>query len=246
MQNTSMIEIPPRSPWPKNFPRVEIVADTPVVQGHTAYLRAKQGDIEAALRLVRDLLGDNLILHLRKTHQADDPLLTAVQAVEGISVNVIPQAMAAWLARKTGFSLEDSLVQLNKVSHTKSSGWHRLANQALFGGEVIPQKRYLLLDDFIGQGGTLANLRAFIEANGGCVVGAAALTGKAYSSILALTNETLIMLRSKHGHFENEWRKRFGFGFDCLTESEARYLLRAEDADTIRNRLAAAAQKSGT
>ena len=43
-----------------------------------------------------------------------------------------------------------------------------------------------------------------------------------------------------------KWRKRFGFGFDCLTESEARYLLRAEDADTIRNRLAAAAQKSGT
>ncbi len=40
------------------------------------------------------------------------------------------------------------------------------------------------------------------------------------------------------------WRERFGFGFEFLTEFEARYLLRAENADTIRNRLAAAEQES--
>jgi hypothetical protein len=237
---------PKRQPWPPHFPPVEIVADTPVVQGHPDYPDAKQGDIEAALRLVRNTLSDDQIRRLREVYQADVPLLAAIQAVEGVSVNVIPQAMAAWLAAKTGFALDDSLVQINKVGHTKSSGWHRLANQALFGGDVAQGRNYLLLDDFIGQGGTLANMRAFIESKGGRVVGAIALTGKAYSSILALTDETLIALRAKHGNLENEWRERFGFGFDGLTESEARYLLKAEDADTIRNRLAAAAQESRT
>ena len=141
--------------------------------------------------------------------------------------------------------MENSLVQINRVGHTKSSGWHRLAHQAQFDGDVQPGRAYLLVDDFIGQGGTFANLRAFIEGRGGRVIGALALTGKAYSSRLALTNETLNALKVKYGNFESWWREQFGFDFDALTESEGRYLLRAEDADTIRNRLAEAKQKSG-
>ena len=38
------------------------------------------------------------------------------------------------------------------------------------------------------------------------------------------------------------WKERFGYGFDCLTHSEARYLERAEDADSIRERLLEARQ----
>jgi hypothetical protein len=50
----------------------------------------------------------------------------------------------------------------------------------------------------------------------------------------------------KHGDdLETWWRAEFGFGFDALTESEARYLLRAEDADTIRRRLAEAEHEGG-
>ena len=97
----------------------------------------------------------------------------------------------------------------------------------------------------LGRAGHWRFCRRFIEAQGGHVTGAIALTGKAYSSILALTNDTLKALRARHGLLEHWWRERFGFGFDGLTESEARYLLRAEDADTIRNRLAAAAQTGG-
>ena len=92
--------------------------------------------------------------------------------------------MVARLAQQTGFEMESSLVQINRVGHTKSTGWHRIVYQALFDGEVKTGKAYLLMDDFIGQGGTLANLRAFIETKGGRVVGAVALTGKAYSSTL--------------------------------------------------------------
>ena len=101
-----------------------------------------------------------------------------------------------------------------------------------------------MVDDFIGQGGTLANLRGWIEHQGGRVVGAVALTGKPYSAKLNSSGEQLYELRQKHGpDFEKWWQKCFGHSFDCLTQSEARYLARSPDVDTIRNRLAAAQQE---
>jgi hypothetical protein len=36
---------------------------------------------------------------------------------------------------------------------------------------------------------------------------------------------------------------RFGFGYDCLTSSEARYLIRTPSADRIRDRIIAAVEK---
>ena len=48
-----------------------------------------------------------------------------------------------------------------------------------------------------------------------------------------------MLLRDKHVQLENWWLEYFGFDFSCLTESEARYLIRSSDADTIRNRILA-------
>ena len=77
-----------------------------------------------------------------------------------------------------------------------------------------------------------------IEVNGGKVIGATVLTGKPYSSVLEPTSEQLAALRAKHGQeLENWWQERFGYGFDCLTQSEARYLERSPDADRVRNRI---------
>lgn len=235
---------PDRAPWTTTaLKTVDIIADTRAVQGHPVYPAAKQGDPDAALQLVSSVLDAGLLDRLQEQYGESRPLLAGVHAIEGAGVNAIPPAMVAWLASRLGFEMENSLVQINRVGHTKSSGWHRLAYQALFDGEVRAGRAYLLVDDFIGQGGTLANFRGFIEARGGRVVGALVLTGKRYSSILALTDETLKALRIKHGNLEPWWREQFGFGFDALTESEARYLIRAEDADTIRNRLVEAQQK---
>jgi len=50
-------------------------------------------------------------------------------------------------------------------------------------------------------------------------------------------------LREKHGtELETWWQENFGHAFDCLTQSEARYLARSPDADTIRDRIAQAKQ----
>ena len=50
----------------------------------------------------------------------------------------------------------------------------------------MKEPEYFLVDDFIGQGGTLTNLRGFVESHGAKVIGATALTGKGYSAKLSL------------------------------------------------------------
>ena len=130
-------------------------------------------------------------------------------------------------------------MQANIVGHTGADGYARLARQPAFEGQVHPDADYVIVDDFVGMGGTLANLRGHIESKGGRVLGAVALTGKPYSAKLTLDEKTLQELRQKHGQdLEQWWQDRFGHTFDRLTQSEARYLARSPDADTIRARVA--------
>jgi hypothetical protein len=71
------------------------------------------------------------------------------------------------------------------------------------------------------------------------------LSGQGHSAKLALAGATLSVLRAKHGSELEDWfRKTFGYGLDRLTESEARYLARAESVDAIRNRLAQARRQA--
>ena len=60
---------------------------------------------------------------------------------------------------------------------------------------------------------------------------------------LAVIEAQLTALRTKHGQdLEDWWIDRFGHTFDCLTQSEARYLERTKNADTVRDRIIAAEQ----
>lgn len=82
-----------------------------------------------------------------------------------------------------------------------------------------------------------------MESNGGRVLGAVTLTGKPYSARLAPDPKLIEALRAKHGKaLEDWWQEQFGYGLDCLTQSEARYLERVADADAIRARLLEARQ----
>jgi hypothetical protein len=98
---------------------------------------------------------------------------------------------------------------------------------------VEPGRAYVLVDDFIGQGGTLANLRGHIIAGGGRVLGATVLTGNTSSALLRLEPGRLQEVRNKHGSIEPWWQKYFGFGFDCLTHAEAGFLLGHDDSIAV-------------
>lgn len=62
--------------------------------------------------------------------------------------------------------------------------------------------------------------------------------------MLSLQDTTIYELREKHGtYLEAWWSATFGFGYDCLTNAEAGYLLRTPTADRIRNRITAKIEK---
>ncbi|MEY2631908.1 MAG: hypothetical protein RIR00_562 [Pseudomonadota bacterium] len=232
----------PRVPWPEDFPSVAIHAAESRVKKHPAYTAAKAGNAAASLTLVGEVADDRLVMAL-SVYRDRDPLILPVHGLEGVSLNTIPLALGVSVAKRLGYDLDTSIVQTTKAGHTGAVGWWRLRSPALFGGTVESGRSYILIDDFIGMGGTYANLRGYIETKGGIVLCAQSLTGQPRSAVLTLQLKTLEALRGKHGTLEPWWQAEFGYGFDALTESEALYLLRTEDANTIRRRLAAAAIK---
>ena len=242
------MKLPPRVAW-RDFPDAVLLADETRTKRHPAYSAAKAGDTAAATNLVHALVDETGISAVRRllgTVEAVQPLLVSAHAYERDGFNAIPAALARLLSERLGAPFDTVVVQTNVVGHTGASGYGRLARQAVFGGEVEQDREYVMVDDFIGQGGTLANLRGWIEKQGGTVVGAVGLTGKPYSAKLNPSEEQLHELQQKHGpDFEKWWREHFSHAFDCLTQSEARYLARSPDADTIRDRLAAAECEGG-
>lgn len=228
-----------RTEW-GDFPDVVIHADESVVKKHPTYKAAKEGNADAAETLVYETVPIGALEKIGAVLGEKRPCLLAVHAYETEGVNAIPKILARFLAKVIDLPVSEGIVQINRVTHTGASGYHRLARPALFDGEVR-EEEYYLVDDFIGQGGTLANLKGFVESQGGTVIGATTLTGKAYSAKLRLEEETLQILREKHGtELEKWWVDTFGYSFERLTESEARYLIRADDAVSIGDRIIAA------
>lgn len=251
----SDIEFVFRSLWPGLFPKpfrkplfdfpdVVIHAGETAVKKHPLYGAAKLGDEEAASELINDTFNPEVIEALRTLLHGKRPTLISAHAMEGEGVNAIPEALAEKIAEKLELKVDSGIIQTNTVGHTGADGFGRLARQPLFDGDVIEGQEYLIVDDFIGMGGTIANLKGYIELNGGVVIGATTLTGKPYSAKIAPDRNTLQELRDKHGkELEDWWKERFVHTFDCLTQSEARYLLKTENADRVRNKIAEAEQE---
>jgi adenine/guanine phosphoribosyltransferase-like PRPP-binding protein len=231
-----------RYPW-KKFPPLIIHAEESDVKKHPAYPAAKAGDPASAFNLVSQMISDICLSQLCQLFSEKNPVLVSAHAVETSGVNAIPQAMAEYLGKKLRWPVESSIVQTNVVGHTGADGFSRLARQAEFDGRVSKNAWYILVDDFIGQGGTLANLRGFLLHNRAQVIGGTVLTGKPYSANLSSDEQQIIHLREKHGtELESWWSNHFGFGYDCLTRSEARYLLNTPAAQRIRNKIAQASE----
>lgn len=228
---------PPRTAWGV-FPDVLIFSKEMEVKRHPDYVEAKAGDADAATRLVQDLVTQENVDTFSGLIDGKQPLLVAVHALEKQGINEIPVALCTFLADRLGLPVDSHIIQANVVGHTSADGFTRLAKQAVFDGKVQSGQDYVIIDDFVGQGGTLANLKGYIESNGGKVLGSAVLTGRPYSAKLRPDDLRIKELRGKHGQIETWWHDQFGFSFNELTESEARYLCNTKDADTIRNRVA--------
>lgn len=151
--------------------------------------------------------------------------------------------MAQILADALGITADaGEIVQTNKVGHTRARAFQRLVTPAEFGGRVESGRHYVLVDDHVGLGGTLASLKGYVETRGGKVLAMTTLTESREAARISLRPETLIMLRERHGkNLDTLWRSQFGYGIDCLTEVEGQILCRQESTAAIEDFLAKAA-----
>ena len=232
----------PRTPWAEDFPAVAIHQTVDRRDAHPGYAAAKAGDAEAAWVLAGDLLSAPVVGELRSTINVagGDPILLPITALETTGFNAIPDAMARILARDLGCRLSSGeIVQSNRVGHTRAKAFNRIVTPATFVGQVESGGLYVLIDDHVGLGGTLANLKGHIETHGGRIVAMTTLTESRDSRQIALRRQTLDMLWERHGDtLDTLWRKQLGHGLECLTNVEGGILCRELSVDAIRDRMA--------
>ena len=212
------------------------------------YPAAKAGEAPAAFRLVQRLLKPETIAAVAACFRpTPDTRIVPVHAEEQGGRNKIPLMLAHLLADGLGSNpVETGIVQSSRAHRTGSNANHRLAFPPAFDGAVQPGCCYILVDDTLTQGGTLAALRGHIENRGGRVLGVVVMSAKHYSLPLAPTPQTLAALHAKHGDALNTyWKQEFHYELDRLTQSEAAHLCAAADLDTIRNRIAQARLAAG-
>nr|WP_298166485.1 LPD38 domain-containing protein [uncultured Pseudomonas sp.] len=233
-----------RRGWSEAFPDTVLAHPLSFLNNHPDYPAAKAGDDAAALRLARDAVTPEFVEQARALiPEGSKPRIVPVLAREGAGDNRIPLMVAKVLAKRLGLQVDTKPIQAEKVGRTQANALERIANQPTFAGEVATGD-FLIIDDTLTQGGTLAQLKTHIEDNGGRVLAALALTGKNYSRKLAIDPSTLAEVRGKYGDIEPWWRDTFGYGFEGLTQSEARTLLTFDKGqlspEQLRDRLAAA------
>lgn len=212
-----------------------IYAEIEKVKSHNNYDAAKAGSFEDSVLLAHHFMNNKTID--TNLSALTSPIILPIMAEEKMGKNAIPLGMADVIREATGWNVSDSIYQTNKAGHTGATGWHRIATPAIFMGDVVKGAPYLVVDDFIGMGGTAANIKAFIENAGAKVIGYEMLTGKPESATLYLRNETLLALREKYENLESWFIENVGFGYEGLTESEARYILRTKSAERVRNQI---------
>ena len=230
-------------PWAKDFPDIYGHTSTAAIKNHPDYIEAKAGNSESAARLVSDLIKVDRAKALGK--QYPNAMLVSAHAEEESGRNKLPEGLARAISSITGLPIDESIVQTNRSQHTKKNAAQRVLSRAVFDGEVISGQEYILIDDVATTGGTLAELRHYIENEGGKVVAISSLSYARGSGKVALQSSTLKTLKERFNQSDLEQLLQdynVAGKLEALSESEGRYLLKFKSIDSIRDRFFAERQ----
>ncbi|MBR1921678.1 MAG: hypothetical protein IJ829_06720 [Kiritimatiellae bacterium] len=239
-------------PWPEDFPKVMLQTTLANIKQKWPELhtQAKAGSREAALELVRNVLGEERVGNkanpkwekLRALADAHpDAIVVPVHAEEATGRNKIPMTYARMIEKIAGLRVEPSIVQSVRAHHTGANAVERMTRRAAFDGPVQVGAEYILVDDHVTQGGTLNELRKYIQSHGGKVVAVTTLTASQFSDTISISRDAIQGLYAKYGSSIDEELQQAGIanGVAELTQSQARELRKLR-ADTLRDRLAQA------
>lgn len=157
------------------LPDVILAGKLGQLKGDADYRAAKAGEVEAAVRLVQRAVTDSLIGKLK---HIQNPLVVGVISIESSGENAIPQAAEAIIAHRLGGEWDDEIVQSSAPMRTEQDGLGRIFFRPVFNGAVTPNRNYILVDDTLTQGATMAALSRHIAEAGGYVAALVALSGK--------------------------------------------------------------------
>ena len=162
-------------------------------------------------------------------------MVVAPSVSPGNENNALATGYAAFIARTLQIEHCLTVRQVKTAKRDKSDAWQRLANPCSYTGGV-PQQDFILVDDVYTLGGTLADLRSFIESQGGRVIAMSTIAANSGTNApVAIQPATKRALVRTFGETLDEfWFEEFGYDSSCFTEREARHLLIAGPLDHIR------------
>ena len=230
--------IPRLNGFPNGLQAQFLFRNDQALKAHAAYAAAKAGNADAALTLVLDLAVS--WLYAQRSSFATGCIFVAPHAQEAAGDNAIPQTLAGVCAAIYGGVADTDIVQSDRVYHTGADPIERMATRAQFVGQVHPRGKYVLVDDVLTLGGTLAELSNWIVQGDGEVVGVVLLVHAGRELALCPTLKFVRLLHERHGH---EFFKTFGIQPAALSANEANYLVGFRSTNEIRNRLATAQQE---
>lgn len=160
--------LPPTASWREGVDKVTVHTSLKHVKQKYGDLhaKAKAGDEIAAIDLVNSIVKEDRIKSIVEQHP--NAIVAYVHAEEATGRNRLPAAYALYLERE-GLSLSD-IVQTNRPGHTGTDKTGRFFRRARFNGEVKDGVEYIIVDDHVTMGGTLRDMKDYIESRGGKVV----------------------------------------------------------------------------
>lgn len=233
------LSIPSQSKsWSPNFPKSLVMTSIVSLLKDQDYKAAKAGKPREAIRLAKRLVKSEKARELLE-RCGKDCILLPIHADEASGKNKLPLALATQMATMTGMKLSTSVVQSVRAHRTGSDAMYRMLNRPKFvskKGYSIKGKKFIICDDVSTQGGTISEMKQFIESRGGFIVDSVSF-GASFnrstgvnSSQIAPTSKTLNDLVSKWGGARNlqsflKENNLYDGNFQAMTESEAKYLL---------------------
>jgi len=234
--------------WQSEFPKVTQLTTITRMKSHPDYIAAKSGDITAAYKLMRGLLGNSQQKKIKALGRLyPDAILTGVYAEESTGKNKIPHALVSAISEFTGIEDDYGIVQVNRTCHTGNDMTFRLAYRPKFTGTVQAGRDYIIVDDVVTSGATLGELRCYIESMGGKVVHMIVVAAAKFGTHIAVSQKTNFELESTYGIMPLQLFLRenriYDGAYQYLTEAEARSILAAGSIDAAGDRIAEARRR---
>lgn len=223
-----------RTAWSQPTGKVEQHSTAVGLSKTPEYQAAKAGDLDAALKIASTLINPGKVREVNNLLATEKNVrVVPVRSFEAEGRNQIPAAFAELMAKENGWTVDRDIFQINRPERTSKGALERLFAQPVFDGKIDPKATYVLVDDMVSTGGTLANLKGFIESQGGKVAAVHSLRGTKFSTNLALSPETKAGIEKAYGEdLTLAVNHLFGRETDAgqITEAEGRAILAHRDA----------------